>query len=101
LKTHIYINYDLFNNLSENLEDNENSIQLEKAVDFIKSLEEKLEETNNLLGLKTLAKEAILKIPEAFNIKIEQDITIENENVEEIFDKKESVYLDRNYFFCQ
>jgi len=94
-----YINYDLFNNISENLEDNENSIQLEQAVYFIKSLEEKLEETNNLLGLKTLAKEAILKIPEAFNIKIEQDITIENENVEEIFDKKESVYLDRNYFF--
>ncbi|AEF19482.1 MULTISPECIES: AAA domain-containing protein [unclassified Hydrogenobaculum] len=94
-----YINYDLFNNISENLEDNENSIQLEQAVYFIKTLEEKLEETNNLLGLKTLAKEAILKIPEAFNIKIEQDITIENKNVKEIFYKKESVYLDRNYFF--
>jgi superfamily I DNA and/or RNA helicase len=94
-----FINYDLLNNLSENLEDNENSIQLEQAVKFIKNLEEKLEETNNLLDLKTLAKEAILKIPEKFNLAVDQNIKTEIENIEEIFDIKESFYFDRNYFF--
>ncbi|WP_299228965.1 hypothetical protein [Sulfurihydrogenibium sp.] len=94
-----FINYDLFNNLSENLEDNENSIQLEQAVDFIKSIEDKLEESNNLFDLKALAKEVILEIPEKFNLAVDQSIKIEIENIREIFDRKESFYFDRNYFF--
>jgi hypothetical protein len=60
--------------ISENLEDNENSIQLEQAVYFIKSLEEKLEETNNLLGLKTLAKEAILKFLKHLTLKLNKTL---------------------------
>jgi len=94
-----FINYDLFNNLSENLEDNENSIQLEQAVTFIKSIEDKLEESHDLFDLKTLAKDVILEIPKKFNLMIDQSIKIERENIGEILDKKESFYLDRNYFF--
>jgi superfamily I DNA and/or RNA helicase len=94
-----FINYDLFNNLSENLEDNENSIQLEQAVTFIKSIEDKLEESYDLFDLKALAKDVILEIPKKFNLMIDQSIKIERENIGEILDKKESFYLDRNYFF--
>jgi hypothetical protein len=79
-----FINYDLFDNLSENLEDNENSIsiQLEQAVNFIKSIEGKLEKSHDLFALKSLAKEIVSEIPEKFN-----------------FDRKGSFYYDRNYFF--
>jgi hypothetical protein len=77
-----FINYDLFDSISENLEDNEDSTQLEKAVEFIKSLEDKLEESHNLFDLKALANEIVLEIPEKFN-----------------FDRKESPYYDKNYFF--
>jgi hypothetical protein len=96
-----FINYDLFNNLSEDLEEefNEGLIQVEIATDFIKSLEKELEEAKDLSDLKELAKKAVLEIPEKFNLIIDKNIRIERENLEEILDKNESFYLDRNYFF--